>query len=214
MGAYQNFFRNRSVGLYPENRHKPSNIGYARITMDQLSLAKRPRKLSGSNSEKTTNSRVTGPDRSDRFPSPVRPVGADLKFLTGQTGCSDRSDRLCPEQSSSPRTRGDFKDYSFKSSPKDLKICREVPGIETNLSTKRINPKRKGSLEFRGGKKQKRVFQKLKKKKLQSEGLVILGSLALGQMVDKQFTESLNSPRESFDPKNHQKRGNQSMNKR
>ena len=95
--------------------------------------------------------------------------------MTGQTGVSDRSDRLCLEQSSSPRTRGDFKDYSFKSSPNDLKICREVPGIETNLSTERVNPKCKGSLEFRGGKRQKRVFQKP-----QSEGLVILWSLALG----------------------------------
>ena len=62
--------------------------------------------------------------------------------------------------------------------------------METNLSTKRINPKRKGSLEFRGGKRQKRVFQKL-----QSEGLVILGGLALGYIVEMHITESLNPPR-------------------
>ena len=160
MRANQNFSRNRSVGLYPENHHKPSNLRYERIAMDYLSLCKTPQEASGSNNEKTTNSSVTRSDWSDRLLLPVRPVGPELKFQAGQTGCFDRSDRLCPEQSSSPRTRGDFKDYSFKSSPKDLKICRDVPGIETNLSTKRINPKHKGSLEFRGGKKQKRVFQK------------------------------------------------------
>ena len=48
-------------------------------------------------------------DRSDRLLWAVRPVGLDLKFQTGQTGCSDRSDRFCSEQNSSPRTRGDFK---------------------------------------------------------------------------------------------------------
>ena len=47
-------------------------------------------------------------DRSDRLLWAVRPVGLDLKFQTGQTGCSDRSDRFCSEQNSSPRTRGDF----------------------------------------------------------------------------------------------------------
>ena len=113
---------------------------------------------------------LTVRDRSDRSLWAVRPVGLDLKFQTGQTDCYDRSDRflrpvrpLLPRTEFQPANSRWFQDYSFKSSPNGLKICREVPGIETNLSTKRINPKHKGSLEFRGGKRQKRVFQKLKK---------------------------------------------------
>ena len=44
-------------------------------------------------------------DRSDRLLWAVRPVGLDLKFQTGQTGCTDRSDRfLRPDRPLLPRT--------------------------------------------------------------------------------------------------------------
>ena len=43
-------------------------------------------------SRKTADFKVR--DRSDRSLWAVRPVGLDLKFQTGQTGCSDRSDRF------------------------------------------------------------------------------------------------------------------------
>ena len=54
-------------------------------------------------SRKTAN--LTVRDWSDRSLWAVRPVGLDLKFQTGQTGCSDRSDRfLRPVRPLLPRT--------------------------------------------------------------------------------------------------------------
>ena len=135
---------------------------------------------------------LTVRDRSDRSLWAVRPVGLDLKFQTSQTGFTDRSDWFLQPvrpvsatgQTASTQNRIPARELEVISRllvqiiTKWFKICREVPGIETNLSTKRINPKHKGSLEFRGGKRQKRVFQKLLKP--QSKGFVIHGGLALG----------------------------------
>ena len=42
-GSRSKFFsRNRSVGLYPKNHHKPSNLGYERVAMDKLSPCEKP----------------------------------------------------------------------------------------------------------------------------------------------------------------------------
>ena len=96
MGANQNFFRNQSVGLYPENHHKPQNLdevwsSYRRAKPTQIS-SRNKREKARKRSRKTADLAVR--DRSDRSLWAVRPVGLDLKFQTGQTGCSDRSDRL------------------------------------------------------------------------------------------------------------------------
>ena len=141
------------------------------VAIEQLNQHKSPPRTSEKTrkwSRKTADPTVR--DRSDRSLWAVRPVGLDLKFQTGQTGCSDRSDRflrpvrpLLPRTEFQPANSRWFQDYSFKSSPNGLKICREVPGIETNLSTKGINPKRKGSQEFRGGKEVKEGFPKTSK---------------------------------------------------
>ena len=85
MGADQNFFRNRSVGLYSENHHKPSNLGYERIAMDQLSLCKKPQETKREISRKQT--RKTSKKQPASSP-PVRPV-----LGTGQTGSGHRLDR-------------------------------------------------------------------------------------------------------------------------
>ena len=72
MGADQNFFRNQSVGLYPKNHHKPSNLGYERVAMDKLSPAKNPRKLRGSKRVNTMQiAELDCLDRSDRCNGPV-----------------------------------------------------------------------------------------------------------------------------------------------
>ena len=87
MGADQIFFRNRSVGLYPENHHKHSNLGYERITMNQLSLCKTPQETKREISQKQT--RKTSKKQLASSP-PVRPA-------TGQTGSGHRSDRSFPD---------------------------------------------------------------------------------------------------------------------
>ena len=89
MGADQNFFRNRSVGLYPENQHKPSNLGYERVAMDQLSLANTSQEAKRKISRKQT--RKPSENQSDSSP-PVRPVQG-----TVQSGYRVRSDRSFPD---------------------------------------------------------------------------------------------------------------------
>ena len=102
MGADQNFFRNRSVGLYPENHHKPQNLdevwsSYRRAKPTQISprnerekTRKRSRKNCRPHSQgpvrplaltgQTGRAGFENPDRSDRLHRSVRPVAA-----TGQT---------------------------------------------------------------------------------------------------------------------------------
>jgi len=79
MGADQNFSRNRSVGQYPENHHKPSNLERESSYGSAISL----RKALGSYAEAK---------ESIRFKS------QNSTAWTGLTGASDRSDRSWPEQ--------------------------------------------------------------------------------------------------------------------
>ena len=88
MGADQNFFRNRSVGLYPRNHLKPSHLGNERIAMDKLSLsnnalgnyaeAKRVETQNWTAETGQTGStlRSDRSHRSDRWKGPVRPVAS------------------------------------------------------------------------------------------------------------------------------------------
>ena len=101
MRASQNFFRNRSVSLYPKNHHNTSNLGNERIAMNYLSLRNNALgNYAEANQVKTQNwiaeTGQTGcTDRSDRS-------GWEFKFQTGQIGYSDRSDRSLPD---SPPTK-------------------------------------------------------------------------------------------------------------
>ena len=79
MGADQNFSRNRSVGLYPKNHHKPSNLERESSYGSAISL----RKALGSYAEAK---------ESIRFKS------QNTTAWTGLTGATDRSDRSWPEQ--------------------------------------------------------------------------------------------------------------------
>ena len=102
MGADQNFFRNRSVGLYPKITANPTprvceNRYEQAISKQKTRVAKR--KQNKKTSQTVALLSQTGltacPDRSDRS-------GWDLKIPTGQTGFTDWSDRLLPD---SPRTK-------------------------------------------------------------------------------------------------------------
>ena len=86
MGADQNFFRNRSVGLYPRNHLNPSHLGNERIAMDKLSLsnndlgnyaeAKRveTQNWTAETGQTGLTLRSDRSHRSDRWKGPVRPV--------------------------------------------------------------------------------------------------------------------------------------------
>jgi hypothetical protein len=102
MGADQNFFEIRIVGLYP-NTPQTLEPRSMKIVMDKLSQSQKTQVPKRKQSKKTSQTAAllsqTGltacPDRSDRS-------GWDLKMPTGQTGFTDRSDRLLPD---SPRTK-------------------------------------------------------------------------------------------------------------
>ena len=84
MGADQNFSWNRSVGQYPENHHKPSNLGWE----NSYGLAISKQKPLGRETEAMRkNSPNSSTNRSDRS-------GWNLNF---QTGYTDRSDRSLPD---------------------------------------------------------------------------------------------------------------------
>ena len=71
MGADQNFSRNRSVGLYPENQHKPLNLGLE----SSYGLAISKQKPLGRETEVIRkNSPNSSSAESDRLDRPVRPV--------------------------------------------------------------------------------------------------------------------------------------------
>ena len=87
MGADQNFCRIWSVGLYLENHHKPSNLGWESSYGLAISKKKTLERETEAIRENSTNSSSAKSDRSDRYLRPVRPVGLEIEI-------PDRSDRL------------------------------------------------------------------------------------------------------------------------
>ena len=66
MRADQNFFQNRSVGLYPENHHKPSNLGWESSYGLAISKQKPLGRETEAMRKNSPNSSSAESDRSDR----------------------------------------------------------------------------------------------------------------------------------------------------
>jgi len=147
MGADQNFFQNRSVGLSPRNHRRPISQKSPqtltpRIWENSYELAiseqQRPRELRGSKTRR--NEDLSARDRSDRYSTPVRPVAPVRPVVeTGHTGLTQKN----------PWTRLQTMDLEQTKS-KSSETWRTPPKLSCKHIPKRSFPKDQRNLRIRG----------------------------------------------------------------